>query len=379
MVTVIAAGVSLLILLVKTALALVYARRCPPPAAASRAAEVTVLQAILSGDPGLEQALEDNLKELGGARLLWLVDEDDAEARSIVERLRARHPEARARTLLFPPAPEGISPKLFKLEGAWREAETPVVLVLDDDTRLPRRSLDALVEGLESAELSTGLPYYRRGRNFSARLLAQFVNDNAPLTYLPMLAFRKPVSINGMAYALRRETLERIGGFEPILRHLTDDLAVARHVLKHGGHIRQTPFPQEVETSIRDFPHYWRQMHRWFMFAVLLMRTQPPAMQAVIFLQQAVHPLLLWTALLGAAMAPSRPAFLALSVLLWARWSVLAALQKRFTGRFRMAPALSLLAELLQPLHLVHAALSRTMRWRSRVYRVWDNDRFAPL
>lgn len=379
MMTLIAAGLYLGMLLVKTALALVYARRCPAPAPTPRAAEVTVLQAIFSGDPGLEQALEDNVKELQGATLFWLVDEDDPEGRAITRRLMDRHPEARVRTILFPPAPEGVSPKLFKLEGAWRGAETPVVVVLDDDTRLPRRSLDALVEALAHAELSTGLPYYRRGKNFSARLLAQFVNDNAPLTYLPMPAVREPVSINGMAYALRRETLERLGGFQPILRHLTDDLAVARHVLGSGGRIRQTPFPQEVETSIRDFPHYWRQMHRWFLFGVLLLRTQTPLMRGVIFLQQGVPPLLLWAALLGALLPPTRTGLLALAALVCARWCVLGALQGRFTGRARLDPGLSLLQELLQPLHLVHAGVVRTTRWRSRLYRAHDNDRFEPV
>jgi len=33
-------------------------------------------------------------------------------------------------------------------------------------------------------------------------------------------------------------------------------------------------------------------------------------------------------------------------------------------------PVLSLFAELLQPLHLLHALCVRTVRWRSRRYRV---------
>jgi ceramide glucosyltransferase len=38
-----------------------------------------------------------------------------------------------------------------------------------------------------------------------------------------------------------------------------------------------------------------------------------------------------------------------------------------------------LLSELLQPLHLLHAALYRNIRWRTRRYRVRDNDRFSAL
>jgi ceramide glucosyltransferase len=378
MATLIAAAAYLGLLLVKTGLALLYARRNPDPARRERASEVTVLQAILSGDPGLEQALADNVAQLPEAEFLWLVDEDDGEGRVIAERVRHRFPASSVRVLLFPPPPESVSPKLFKLEGAWREATRPFCLVLDDDTRMPRLSLDALLGALDEAELSTGLPFYRSGKNLPSRLLAQFVNDSAALAYLPLPALREPISINGMAYAIRRSTLERLDGFAPLLHHLTDDLAVARHVLGTGGKIRQTPFPQEVETAIPDFAAYWRQQHRWFLFAIVLLRTQSLPMRALLFLLLGLHPLLLWASLVGAALEHSASALGVAAAVLLIRWSVLALLQRRFTGRVRLYPGLSVLAELLQPFHLLHARMVRTMRWRSRTYRVWDNDRFEP-
>lgn len=378
MAAVIAAAAYLALLLVKAALALSYACRYPVPSRLKRAAEVTVLQPIFSGDPGLEQALADNVAELPEAEFLWLVDEDDAEGQAIAERLRDRYPASSIRVMLFPPPPESVSPKLFKLEGAWREATREFCLVLDDDTRIPSQSLAALVEALDSADLATGLPFYRSGKTLPTRLLAQFVNDSAALTYLPLPALREPISINGMAYALRRSTLERLAGFAPLLRHLTDDLAVARHVLAGAGKIRQTPFPQEVETSIPDLAAYWRQQHRWFLFAILLLRTQTLPMRGLLFLLLGLHPLLLWGMLVTAALAHSMATMGGAAAVLMLRWGVLAGLQRRFTGRARMNPGLSVLAELLQPLHLLHAGRVRTMRWRSRTYRVWDNDRFEP-
>lgn len=51
--------------------------------------ELTVLQPILSGDPTLESCLEANLSAHGeGTAFLWLVDDDDAEAQRIAEKLR---------------------------------------------------------------------------------------------------------------------------------------------------------------------------------------------------------------------------------------------------------------------------------------------------
>ncbi|MGV3723922.1 MAG: glycosyltransferase, partial [Actinomycetota bacterium] len=182
MISVMATAAYLLLLLIKAASAWAYLRRHPAPGPASRASEVTVLQPILSGDPGLAHALEDNLRELPEAAFLWLVDEDDDVAQAVAHGLADRCATQTVRVLTLPAAPEGVNPKLFKLEAAWRLAATPVCVVLDDDTRLPRRSLDALVAALDDAEVTTGLPYYRHADDLPSRLLAQFVNDNAALT-----------------------------------------------------------------------------------------------------------------------------------------------------------------------------------------------------
>jgi ceramide glucosyltransferase len=56
---------------------------------------------------------------------------------------------------------------------------------------------------------------------------------------------------------------------------------------------------------------------------------------------------------------------------------MLRSLQIRLTGAARHRPMLSLASELLQPLHLLHAMLVKSIRWRTRHYRVYDNDRFV--
>jgi ceramide glucosyltransferase len=335
----------------------------------------TVIQPILGGDPGLARTLEDNLIELPEVTFCWLVDEDDAEGVAVTENLSAQYRD-RVRVIVCPEPPEGVNPKLFKLEQAWREVETPALIVLDDDTRLPTCTLAALVDALSTARLSTALPYYRCEGNLPTRLLAQFVNNTSALTYLPMLAFGPPLSINGMAYAIRVDVLERGGGFEPLLAHLTDDLAVARRVRANGGTIRQVSQPVQVETHFENLAGYVRQMHRWFLFALLLARGEPATTRLRLGLLLGAHPLLLWGAILtcvGGGIVP----LAVLTATCVARGVALAWLQARLTGRSRHQPLLSLVSELLQPLHLLHAALSPNIQWRSRRYRVYANDRFV--
>lgn len=364
----------------KTAAALRAAGRAPAAVEPTpgRLTKVVVAQPILSGDPGLEDALRDNLLALDGVRFCWLVDTDDPEAQRVAVRLaadlrRADDATTRVEVLLCEPAPDGVNPKLWKLQAALDGcAPDDVLVVLDDDTRLPITSLGALLGGLDGATLATGLPAYLPGDTVWARLVEQFVDNNAAVTYLPMA----PVTINGMAWAARVADLRALGGFEPVLRHLTDDLAIARRVLDGGGSICQTASPQWLATTVPDVGQYLRLMHRWFLFASLLLRRQPPSKVAAISTLHGTHPLLLWTVLVGSVRA-RRPGILL--ALLAGRALLIEVVQRRIYGRSLQRPLLSVVSELVQPLHLAHGTLRRRITWRTRVYRVHADDRFTPV
>ena len=368
----------------KALLALRAARREPPaPPQAEAGAGVAVAQAILSGDPRLSAVLEANLLELPAARFLWLVDADDEVAQTVCRDLQARHgggePGGRLDLLVLPPPADGHNPKLHKLALARPAVREPVLLVLDDDTRMPAGTLAALLRKLGAADLATSLPGYLDDGRPPSRLLAQFVNNNAALTYLPLLAFRPPVTINGMAYALRCDFLDAIGGFAPLLGHLTDDLAVAEQVLAAGGRIEQSARPHWVETTVHDLGHYNRMMHRWFLFALLLLRKQPLPLRAVIAVLHALPPLILGALVAAAALAPSPLTAGVLLAVLALRALGLAALQRSIYGRPLHSPLASPASELLQPLHLLHALCWRRIVWRKRRYRVRGERHFTAL
>jgi ceramide glucosyltransferase len=365
------------LLLLKLALAWRRLRGAGAAASPVDLRSVCIAQPILSGDPGLAAALEDNVRALPGARFLWLVDTGDTEGLAIVTELRERHLASRMQICTYEAPPAGCNPKLHKLERARAEVREDVLVVLDDDTRLPPATAAALVRALDDHELATGLPGYRDDGRAPSRLLAQFVNDNAALTYLPLLAFFPPMTINGMAYALRTQYLATLGGFAPLLGHLTDDLAVAQHVLAAGGRIHQSAEVQWVQTTVRSFGHYVSLMHRWFLFALLLLRRQTVARQAAITVLNGLPPVLLLGTVAAVVVRPSALAGGVLAMLLVVRAAGLAALQRRlYGGVVRHSNLLSLVSELLQPLHLLHAAVWRRITWRTRRYRVYSDRDF---
>lgn len=339
---------------------------------------VTVLQPILSGDPALEQVLAANLR-IASPRttFCWLVDQEDAEARRIWARLSDASPD-RARLILCPPPAEATNPKTAKLARGLREVATPYVAVLDDDTMLSSDILPRAVAALHACELYTGLPRYTGDNGWWSSLLAHFVNNNSAMTYLPMAALRHPITINGMFYVMRTDVLRGYGGFEPILPMLCDDYALARLVRSCGGRIHQSIAPQMLRTTINGPLHYVRVMHRWMVFANRLLRDQSTPTAALIVVLMGLPPALLWVGLLSLLGGPWFWGFVPATAVL--RHVVLRSLHRRlFGGASHLRPGMSLVAELLQPLHLVHSYVQRTIRWRTRRILVHANGTFSYL
>lgn len=409
--------------------------KAAPPPPLMPPGTLTIAQAILSGDPLLESRLEENLNALRGQTFRWLIDETDAEAQRIAEKLKRPNLHVK----LCPPCPDKTNPKLWKLMAAAQKVTTPFFAVIDDDTTLSEASAAALVEAAKTHTVATGLPSYL-SRGLSSGLLAQFVNNNSIFTYLGTSRLLPPFTLNGMGYVMRTEELERIDHFKPILHELTDDLALATLVLKQGGTIHQSAAPLQVQTGVRNFRHYWQMMHRWYVFTMLLLQRQKVSSQIIIFLLHGLPPILMvamltlsimtgqlspWLfAVLGMGyvirwipdpeillflaiglaglmrvsdfgkevfgwllmglLAPfyvfmamgEKPFSYLLLIILLLRGLLLDALQVRYFHRDLHRPLLSLLSELIQPLHLIHSLCSRTIRWRTRLYKVRDTHDF---
>lgn len=370
---------------------------------------LTIAQAILSGDPLLESRLETNLNALKGQPFRWLIDEDDTEAQRIAAKLQRPNLHVK----LCPPCPESTNPKLWKLQAAAQLVKTPFFAVVDDDTTLSESSAAALIEAAKSHTVATGLPCYL-SRSFSSGLLAQFVNNNSIFTYLGTSRLLPPFTLNGMGYVMRTEELERIDYFKPILNELTDDLALATLVLKLGGTIHQSAAPMQVQTGVRNLKHYWQMMHRWYVFTLLLLQRQSISSQVIIFLLHGLPPMLMvamlvlglasgqlspWTAIMFtmvcwgskwlmpelialaffafAFLAASTPFSIVFFCVLYIRWALLGSLQDKYFNQDLHRPFLSVISELLQPLHLLHALCIRTIRWRTRLYKVRDTNDFS--
>jgi ceramide glucosyltransferase len=358
---------------------------------------LTVLQPILGGDPALPEVLASTLRNAPAfVRFLWLVDEPDTLGRSAAKVAAGDDPRVTIRVV--PPPRDDENPKVAKLALALPDVTTPLVAVLDDDTVASRECFDAACQALSAAgegnapraDLYTGLPSYELGVTFADALLAAFVNDSAPFVYLPWQRRLGALSINGMFYVARTHELRTSGAFEVIRAELCDDYALARHLRRLGWRLEQGTRPLRLRTSLTSFAQYRRLLHRWAVFTRVLLRDQPLGLRFLLVASLGLPPAFLGVAVVGAAAGVLRgiagvpeawlvPAVVA--ALFVARHVVLRAVQRCVhAGAAPPRPFVaSILAEVLQPLHFVHATLVPTIRWRTRLVRVGTDGRYRSL
>lgn len=359
-------------------LAVVRFFRRPPPQGDRDPGLVTLLQPILSGDPALATCLERNLGATSGYRreFVWLVDSDDAEAQRICAELVARHPRQAVQVIALPPPPPAHNPKLVKLVAGAAAARGAVICVLDDDTVLPDGGLEACLPHLDrpGVGLAFGLPYYVSFDGLWSALVACFVNSSSLMTYIPFAALGEPVTINGMFYALRRETLDAVGGFAGLERVVADDFAVAERLRAHGYRLAQTPLRHAIRTTVRGPGHYARLIQRWLIFPrESLMRHLAPRDLARLYGLVAAPIFFPWLALAAPLVRPGRAArifalgYFLLSYAIFAHHNR-AYLSAAVPPRYRwLAP----LVQLILPAQLIAALLApRRISWRGHLLQI---------
>lgn len=339
-----------------------FVRAAPAP---GDAANVTVMQPILSGDPTLEACLSANLRNQPDARFLWLIDDDDSEA----QRLAVTYANPCLTILSGPPPRDGESPKAAKLARGLPLVTTPLFAVLDDDTILRPCALAHAAGALAQGDLVTGLPLYAHRANLWSGLLCGFVNGSALITYPPASQLGAQRTINGMFYLGRTGDLRALGGFDAIVKELTDDYAMARLYLDAGRIIVQSAVVHPIATHVRNGAHYASVMRRWMIFANRYMRENLSLFTlGVIGVPTLLPPLLL---VIG-ALVGWQGALVALATL---------AAKAALTARLRVrhaedAPRLSdlateIAADILTPFHLIAALLSPNhLQWRTRAIRM---------
>ncbi len=348
-----------------------YARRAAGEGAAKDSGEPSRTLLIVPCC-GLEAGLEENLEAYFAQdhprfSIRFVVESGSDGAVSVIERVRARHPE-KGDLIIAGPA-RGRSQKVQNLLAALENRPPADVLVFGDSDGRPARDwLKLLVAPLDRAEVGAASSYrFYLAEPASFATLLRSVWNTAVLT---VLGDHDHNFAWGGATAIRVDTFERIGVTEAWRGALSDDYALT-HAVRRAG--LKVDFVPACLVGSRGEVGVW-ELVSWCARQIAITRVYWPALFAV---AAATH--LLYGAFLGLALARGDFALVGIVLLpgllggglralavadLAPQWRM--TISRHLWAYFLMVP----LAGLLTLAGVLRALWSRRISWRGKIYEM---------
>ena len=231
------------------------ARRAPLP---SFAPGVSILKSLKGLDPGMLDAFRSHCTQAysGEFELLFGVSSPDDPAVAAVKQLQLEFPQVPIR-LLECPERLGTNGKVSTLAQMAPHARHAFLLVNDSDITVSPRYLERVMAHFAepSAGLVTALYRGRAHGTLASRFEALGIATDFQAGVLLSCLLEGGLHYGlGSTLAVRREALEKIGGFAALKDHLADDYELGARVAQAGYGVALSAEP--VETSV---PAYnWR-------------------------------------------------------------------------------------------------------------------------
>jgi ceramide glucosyltransferase len=341
-----------------------------PRAVAGPGEPVTILKPLHGEDAELYDNLRSFARQLYPVfQIVFGVREPTDPAIDIVRRLIADHPDGDF-ALVVEPRVSGTNFKVSNLENMLAAAKHPILVIADSDMRVDRDYLAAVTGPL--ADPQTGLvTCLYRGRPADARwsrLGAMFVNHGFLPSALVGEWLRPGDACFGATMALRRSTLDAIGGFAPLRDQLADDYALGSAVRRSGARVVLSPHLVDTIVAEPTLGALFRHELRW----ARTIRLLAPAGYAASFV---THPVAL--AALGVALSLFSPAMLAIFGLVLACRIATVWVDDRALGLPATAPWLVPVRDLLSFAVFVGSFLGNSIAWRDRRFRLEADGRLV--
>lgn len=236
-----------------------------PPAAPRRDA-VTLLKPLHGAEPRLFDNLSTflALDHAGPLQMLCGVQRADDPAIAVVGALRAAHPHADI-DLVIDPTQHGASGKVANLINMAPAARHPVLVLSDSDIAVRPDYLTRLLDTLDAPGVGIVSCLYRgRGDgNFWSWLGAAGLTYQFIIGVVVAVAHKLAAPCMGSTIALRRATLDAIGGFERFADTLADDHALGQAVIATGQTLAVPPMFVVHAFDETSLAALWRHEVRW--------------------------------------------------------------------------------------------------------------------
>jgi ceramide glucosyltransferase len=331
---------------------------------------ISVLKPLHGAEPGLYENLRSFVEQDYPTVQIVLGVNDGHDAALQVAHALIRDLAAADVALVRDAPISGSNQKVANLENMLKAACHDILVIADSDMRVDRHYLEIVTGPLHDSLIGVVTCLYKgvsTGGIWSA-LGVLHINFG----FFPSALVAAELGIGhgcfGATIALRRETLERIGGFERLRDDLADDRRMGDLVRAQGLAVVLSRYVVEACVSEPSFASLWRHELRW---ARTVRAVTPSGFAGSIL----AHPVAL--AMLGMTagrFALTLVVFLAIScVLRWVTASVIAGVLKLPTAGLWLLPARDLLSFAV----FVASFLGRRVSWRDQLFRVDASGRMT--
>jgi ceramide glucosyltransferase len=350
-------AVAVLRQVVGLAMALRYVRRARLRSiAAGPTPPISLIKPLYGDEPGLERNLVATLRQnYPEFEVLFVYEREDDPALAAVDAAVHAVPDVEVRKVCG--RADAANPKAAVLMRGQEEARHGILASADADVRPDPLYLRDVANGLADADLVSFLPVFFGMRSFGARLVGLLLDTDS---LLPLFLVNGRVA-TGSTIGVRREALERIGGYGAVGDRIADDFELGRAVQRAGGRLVLARRPARVYMPGGGFGEGMRWLRT-------VRSTVPVAFVALLIV--AFAPLLLLVAALTTPHAA--PALWLLGAHTAGRLVTATLIDLRFCRDGSLLRSLHLLPVLwfFEPAAALAGVFGRTVLWRGRRYRL---------
>ena len=235
-------------------------------AAVAEASGITILKPLAGAMPGLSDDLESFCVQdyRGPVQILFSARDSSDPAIAIARRLIAERPGSDLEIILRGPA-RGSNPKVANLVGLENRIRHDIVLLADADIAVAPDYLRRTGAALGETNIgAVTLLYHGVARGgIWTRLASMGIDYHFVPGVVVGLALGLARPCFGSTIALRRGTLESIGGFAAFADHLADDNAIGQAVRARGMKVAIPPFFVAHSCSEQSAAELVRHELRW--------------------------------------------------------------------------------------------------------------------
>jgi ceramide glucosyltransferase len=218
---------------------------------------------------GLEKDLYENLstacrQDYPEYEIIFSVQDPADAALPLLGRIRDENPSVPIR-IVVDGACAGPNGRLSNILNATEHATGQVLVYSDSDMRLDSVYLRTIVAPLANPHVGVACTLYRAegAENLYESLELLTMNTD----FVPSMVFASEtgaaLACPGASQAIRRETLTRIGGLEPMAYSLVEDLELGRAVVGAGCRIALVPHVAVTGVDLPRLSVWWRHQVYW--------------------------------------------------------------------------------------------------------------------